>query len=415
MLIVSNEKMKLENDEKQMTYTEFARKVFGDEGLDSDEDIIINVDNIVEEQEFQLLSGAGLNFFTIGNKPAFAAQIPFPDYTNKLFVEDNISQQNNQSVYSNPIGYSDPTSSKQQENQNYTMESGPMIPDPTMESIEDSNNEKAVNSLLNEAWDDDSELPGGSNNVARIIVFGSSKGGTGKTFTSLISTYRYAKTHPAEKIAMVDFDIIDGQIGISIHKNGPTMRNYLTEYQKGYNDFRTMNRFAIKSNNFPQNIDFYLAPNNGTYINNDDFWMNIIKNTVENYDVVVFDTGIDYLNLAPISYAYKIADKICIVTTTSIKSVNSVNKQINKLTGKIKNAVFDESNELAPRINIIITQMVQSNKMNRTIYNNLANSANICATFGVITESISEAEYYGNWKVFDNNPGINKALDNIMS
>ena len=411
MLIVSNEKMKLEVGETQMTYTEFAEKAFG-EGLDVNDDIIINVDNIVDKQEFSLLSENGLNFFTLGTKPSFAESIPFPDYSNKIdspYIPPQYAQPQ-QNTYTAPTSAESPS---------YTMESGPsdgpIIPDNITSTIEDEDNEKAINSLLNEQWDDDTENGTTSNNTARIVVFGSSKGGTGKTFTSLISTYRYAKTHPAERIAMVDFDIIDGQVGISIHKNGPTMKNYLIEYQKGYTDFRTMSRFAIKSNNFPQNIDFYLAPNNGTYIQNDNFWMNIIKNTIENYDVVVFDTGIDYLNLAPISYAYKIADKICIVTTTSIKSVNSVNKQINKLTGKIKNPVFTEEDGLAPRINIIITQMVQSNKMNRTIYNNLSNSANICATFGVITESISEAEYYGNWKVFDNNPGINKALDTIMS
>lgn len=400
MLIVSNENFNLSDNEKQMTYTDFAKKVFGDEGLDIDDEILINIDNIEDKQEYDLLSGAGINFITIGNQPNFTSGISFPDYSNKLINHNNVTDNLNNNT--NPFNTS---------NETYTMDD---LPD-ALNTLEDSNNEQTINSLLNESWDDDSELSNNSNNVARIVLFGSSKGGTGKTFTSLMATYRYAKTHPAEKIAMVDFDIIDGQVGISIHKNGPTMKNYLVEYQKGYNDFRTMNRFAVKSNNFPQNIDFYLAPNNGTYINNDNFWMNIIKNTIENYDVVVFDTGIDYLNLAPISYAYKIADKICVVTTTSIKSVNSVNKQINKLTGKIKNGVFDESDGLAPRINIIITQMVQSNKMNKTIYNNLSNSANICATFGVITESISEAEYYGNWKVFDNNPGINKAFDNIMS
>ena len=45
---------------------------------------------------------------------------------------------------------------------------------------------------------------------AKVIVFGSSKGGTGKSTTCLICARRYAKTHPEEKVALADFDIIDG-------------------------------------------------------------------------------------------------------------------------------------------------------------------------------------------------------------
>ena len=61
---------------------------------------------------------------------------------------------------------------------------------------------------------------------AKVILFGSSKGGTGKTFTCLISAYWYAKTHPTERIALADFDIIDGQIGITINKLTPTMNDF---------------------------------------------------------------------------------------------------------------------------------------------------------------------------------------------
>ena len=281
--------------------------------------------------------------------------------------------------------------------------------------VNDDMMQESIENLLNESmYDYDSESKGDKN--ARIIVFGSSKGGTGKTFTSIMSTYRYAKMHKNEKIALVDFDIIDGQVGISIHKIKPTMRNYLKEYQKGYCDFQTMHNFCIKANDpFPQNVDFYLAPSNGTVIDDDDFWFNIINNCIKNYDVVVFDTGIDYLNIKPISYAYKIADKVNLVTTTSIKSVNSVTKQISKLKGETKNLVFDKDDEIGSRLNIIITQMVTTNKMNKTIYNTLSSKCNIVATFGVLTDSISQAEFYGRWDVFDKNAAINKAFDDIMA
>jgi len=271
---------------------------------------------------------------------------------------------------------------------------------------------RTVSNLLDVDVNEDEGAAGKKD--AKIFVFGSSKGGTGKTFTAILSAYRYAKTHPTERIAILDYDIIDGQVGISVHQKNPTMRKYLNEYQKGYNDFESMHNFAVKAESFPRNVDFYLAPPNGQIIDNDDFWLNILKNCKENYDVVVIDTGIDYLNLAPISYAYKIADKVILISTTSIKSVNSVLKQVSKLTGQTENPVFQAKDGIASRLNIVITQMVASNKMNNEIYSKLNAAANVIATFGVITDSISKAEYYQEWDVFDKNIAINKALDNIM-
>lgn len=290
----------------------------------------------------------------------------------------------------------------------------------------------AVSNLIDDAIYGDDYESGLDQKDAKIYVFGSSKGGTGKTFTSIISTYRYAKTHPHERIALIDFDIIDGQVGISIHKIRPTIAKYYTEYQKGYRDFKTMQNFSVKANGvFPQNVDFYLAPSSGSAISNNEFWFNVIENAITNYDVVVFDTGIDYLNIVPISFAYKIADKINLVTTTSIKSVNSVTKQIERLKGEISspgkdengrqtNQVFKKEDDIGSKLNIIITQMTNDiNQMNKTIYKQLSSKANVLATFGVITDRVGRAEYYGEWNVFDDtrekvNRQINEFLDKIM-
>lgn len=289
-----------------------------------------------------------------------------------------------------------------------------MYQNPAGQDLDDA--EREVTNLLSDSVGD-AGCRGG-----KVYVFGSSKGGTGKTFTAIISTYRYAKTHPHQKIALVDFDIIDGQVGISIHRVKPTIRKYFSEYQKGYRDFRTMHEFCVHAREpFPQNVDFYLAPSNNARINDDAFWLNVIKNCIENYDMVVFDTGIDYINLRPISYVYKCADKILLITTTSIKSVNSVTKQIGRLKGEIPSKddqghdVFTEQDEIAKRLHVVITQMLPTNEMNRTIYNTLAAKAPVAATFGVITDSVSRAEFFGEWSIFDKNSGVLSALDKIMS
>lgn len=385
---------------QQLKYNDFIEKATSDEGLDIDSGLSINV-NDMDEGVFDQLNIETTIFFTLnGTCPEFVkGKVQVEDYSSFIIEENTLEFNENNIIQSN--------------NDNAASEEIKESISHLLDGVETDSYESNKSSELD-------------NKDARIYVFGSSKGGTGKTFTSIISTYRYAKTHPNERIALVDFDIIDGQVGISIHAVKPTMARYYTEYQKGFDDFKTMKNFAVKGNNvFPQNVDFYLAPSTGGIIENDNFWFNVIQNCMKNYDVVVFDTGIDYLNITPISYAYKIADKINLVTTTSIKSVNSVTKQIGRLKGEIRSPgkdgnmnvenVFSQENGLAPILNVIITQMVETNPMNRTIFESLSSKCNVIATFGVITDSVSQAEFFGAWDVFDKNPAINQSLDRIMA
>lgn len=382
-MIISNVPIPNKNDEI-ISYERFKEMATSDEGLTVEDSLYFNVEEL-DEDLYELLcevDDIDIYYFTItGNKPNFIKH---------EVLNWQITKQNNTDINSNL--------------ETNEVQEG--------ESIDDT----IVNTINNLIDDSTSTIEENNKKEAKVYVFGSSKGGTGKTFTAIISTYRYAKTHPHQKIALLDFDIIDGQVGISIHKVKPTMRQFFTEYQKGYKDFYTMNHFSVKAKPpFPQNVDFYLAPNSDSIIRDNNFWLCILKNCIENYDVVVIDTGIDYLNLAPISYAYKIADKIILTTTTSIKSVNSVTKQIGKLKGEIENPVFSIEDNIGPHLNIVITQMTAGNEMNKTIYNILNKKCNIIATFGALTDSIAHAEYYGMWDIFDKNHLVNKALDDIMS
>ncbi len=255
---------------------------------------------------------------------------------------------------------------------------------------------------------------------AKVYVYGSSKEGTGKTFTCLISAYRYAKLHPSEKIAVADFDIIDGQIGISIMKIQPTMMSYWRKYSAGDDSFETMKQYSCKADKFPQNIDFFLAPKD-YYINDKKFWLSILDNLVKNYDVVFFDTGIDYINYPPISFSYKIADRIVLTTTTSIKSVSSVMKQISKLKGNSSSAnangieVYKAEDNMGPKLRLAITGYNEADKSNATVIESLSNNIKISAIFGQYYSEISRAEYYGEWNIFDNNKKFNASLDKLVN
>ena len=251
---------------------------------------------------------------------------------------------------------------------------------------------------------------------AKVILFGSSKGGSGKTFTCLISAYWYAKSHPTEKVALADFDIIDGQIGITINKLTPTMQDYYKLNHNGRKEFTYLENCKVKSDNFSPNIDFYLAPSQDIpQITNDfDFWKELFELLITNYDVVFFDSGIDYLGKAPISMLYKIADKIVITSNPSINSVKSVIKQFKTLSGQRPNNVFKRGDDILSKVNVVLTRVMESNKeINQIVESNLSKFAPVVAKFGNIDDIISQVQWYQRWYLIDKDPNITKALDKI--
>lgn len=252
---------------------------------------------------------------------------------------------------------------------------------------------------------------------AKVVLFGSSKGGTGKTFTCLAGAYWYAKKHPTEKVALADFDIIDGQIGITINKLSPTMQEYYRHYKAGQKDFAYLENCKVKTEHFSPNIDFYLAPSQDIpqVTNNITFWNELFMSLINNYDVVFFDSGIDYLGKPPISQLYKIADKIIITSNPSINSVKSVIKQMKTLSGNRQNDVFKPSDKILKRTNIVLTRMYEDGSpINDVVLSNLQKFAPVIATFGNIDKVISEIQWYQHWYLIDNNPKLYTQLDKII-
>ena len=111
------------------------------------------------------------------------------------------------------------------------------------------------------------------------------------------------------------------------------MQDFYKVYKGGHSEFSYLDNCKVKSDHFSPNIDFYLAPSQDipTITNDTTYWNTVFKLLITNYDVVFFDSGIDYLGKAPISQLYKIADKIIITCNPSINSVKSVIKQFKTL------------------------------------------------------------------------------------
>lgn len=268
---------------------------------------------------------------------------------------------------------------------------------------------------------DDFDIEGkqykGDKKPGKVILFGSSKGGTGKTFTCLISAYWYAKTHPNERVALADFDIIDGQIGINLNKLMPTMQDFYKSCKSDKNEFAYLEQCKVKSEHFSPNIDFYLAPSQDipTITNDTEFWNNIFRLLIMNYDVVFFDSGIDYLGKAPISKLYKIADKIIITCNPSINSVKSVIKQFKTLSGQRLNNVFKDTDDILSRIKVVLTRVYSNEAITNIVLENITNYVPVVTAFGNIDDLISQVQWYQRWHLLDERTDITKALEKITS
>lgn len=272
--------------------------------------------------------------------------------------------------------------------------------------------DKRVENLLNM-----DEMPEDKGNLhsAEVILFGSSKGGTGKTFTCLLSTYRFARQHSNLRIALADFDIIDGQIGVTIHKNSPTFYDYYKRYKNGDKSWESLENFSVKNSHFSPNVDFYLAPPRDIpeVTNDTDFWNNIFELLITHYDVVFFDSGIDYLGKPPITKLYDLAGKIILTSNPSINSVKSIIRQLRVLGGIDKNNFFKIEDKILKKVNVVLTRTGKNEDFNKIARNNIGNYAPVIAEFGNLDELISQTQWYQDWELWDNYPEILEVLDTI--
>lgn len=250
--------------------------------------------------------------------------------------------------------------------------------------------------------------------IGRIITFGSAKGGSGKTFTSIITAVYYAKDHPNEKVCLFDLDVEEPQVGAAIKKLGPTVKKFYEDYLNGDTGFEYMERCKVNIDRMPKNLDFYLSPRGLHPIKDNDFWEQCMTNLFLNYDLVVLDTGTTYMQVPAIASAYKVADKINIVTMANLPSSVAISDQIKRLTGETQNDVYSREDGLENKINLIITN-ARENAICNTIIKRMAQEAPICAKFGDLVDKINRCQILSEWDIFDNNAGFREGIRDIYS
>lgn len=401
--ITNNKNSVNDRDLEAYTFNEFLVKA-SEEGIDSDVKLYVDCTDLTED------------FFGI-------IEDNFPDVTYYTF-DDEVSSFMEKVLDRIELWERNPSVSDNEENSAANDEIDNFLDGFSNEENKEDEEEQEdyrITELLNDYMAPDSEDVRleeefeEDSKEAAIIAFGSAKGGVGKTFTCLISAYRFAKTHPNLRVAICDFDIINGQIGVTIHApRAKNMYGFYKQYENGNRRFKTMKEYKVNVDFFPRNVDFYLAPRN-TFINNDEFWNQVFINLVGNYDVVFFDTGIEYTNIRPISTIYKVCDKLILLSTTSIKSVYSVLNQISILTGSIPNSTYSADDNIGNKMYLVLTQIDMNDDMNKTVFNNFKSRIPVVATFGQINLDIQQAEYKKRWNIFDNKEKFNVALDEICN
>jgi hypothetical protein len=242
-----------------------------------------------------------------------------------------------------------------------------------------------------------------------------------------MSAYQFSKEHPNIRVAFADFDIIDGQVSITTNQVGPTVQGFYTDYLNGKRTFSDLFKYKANTDQFSRNIDFYLAPAQDIpeITENTNFWIEIFRMLLKNYDVVFFDSGIDYLGKAPISMLYKMADRIIITCNPSINSVKSVVKQLSTLSGKRVNNVYQADKKILDKCSVVLTRVYNKmvlpdgttvdNPINDLVVENITKLAPVIAAFGNIDNIISQVQWYQRWNLLDENEDIIEQLDRIIS
>ncbi len=229
----------------------------------------------------------------------------------------------------------------------------------------------------------------------RIITFGSAKGGSGKTFTSIITAKYYADDHPEEKVCLLDLDVEEPQVALVIKKLTPNIKQFYTAYKMGDNSFEALKKCKVNGNNMPKNLDFYLTPRDANPITDEEFWKDVMMNLMFNYDMIFFDTGTTYMKTKPIVFAYQVADKVCLVTIASLASSVAVSYQIKRLTGEQPNDVYTGDDAIPEeKINLIITNSYPD-LTTESIVNKMGEEAPIIACFGNLHAEINRIQILG--------------------
>lgn len=172
-----------------------------------------------------------------------------------------------------------------------------------------------------------------------IVASTSSKGGSGKTTVGMVTAsmfYHASKTAVDQglraeplRVCLVDMDIRDGQIGFIIQQLAPTALNIFLETNK---DQETIMNNLVYDERL--GVHALLAPKRARTADflSPEFFMHVIDQLAEMFDVVVLDTSVDYTDVLLSKVVFPVADAIMFVTNLSVGSVYGMNRWMDEVT-----------------------------------------------------------------------------------
>lgn len=160
----------------------------------------------------------------------------------------------------------------------------------------------------------------------KVISVISPRGGSGKTSVALTLAAVLAEESNT-RVAVVDLDILDGQIGIVTGNFYPTMRNL---HKQGLTE-DTLEKTLIYVDGL--GVDVLLPPKRDINepIINEEFYMTVVELLKKKYDYVILDHGILH-NYITVEQAKIMADLFLVVTGVSTSIKDSLERLTDELT-----------------------------------------------------------------------------------
>lgn len=161
----------------------------------------------------------------------------------------------------------------------------------------------------------------------------SSKGGSAKSTTALmlgaqISHSSYAAGRPL-KVAIVDLDIKDSQLGSMIGHVMPTALNIRVHDE--WSD-EVIKEHMVRANDL--GVDCLLAPMRprSADVVGPEFYKVVIKSLQRQYDVVILDCNVDYTHKLNSDVVFPMSDEILVTTTMVVTAVAGLARMIREMT-----------------------------------------------------------------------------------
>lgn len=204
----------------------------------------------------------------------------------------------------------------------------------------------------------------------KVITVTSSKGGSGKsTITMILSAYLSLSSKLSQKksveekslkVCVVDLDIRDGQLGFLNGQMDPNIFHIIQSANGVKPSHEDIKKGVYTSPSM--DVDFIFAPRRtrhavGIRVQ---FYANLIARLREMYDIVILDTGVNYLDDLQEKVVYPMSDQILLVSDMTIQSIMGMTRWIEEV------AEPDEDREAIvnkDKVNIIINKVMKGVNM----------------------------------------------------